>query len=184
MDVIDMDFYQPTPKEIQVWKVCDSLLSENKRITYQSIGEHLLTMGLKRGSNSDICRYLASWKKYHYPKTKASSKSEKSHTSSSNNNSKVNQSDLKFVFESLKGIETSQQTILSRVNDIQSRPSDEYKASNTKLLLKLIKEQQVREQHYLAALSHAREIQTLLKAQINQYQIEVNELKTKFKDKS
>lgn len=49
-------------KEIEVWKACDQLSSEGFQITYQAVGERLLKLGYKRGSNSDIHRYLTTWK--------------------------------------------------------------------------------------------------------------------------
>ncbi len=181
MDAIDLDFYQPTPKEIQVWRVCDALLSENKRITYQSIGEHLLTMGLKRGSNSDICRYLASWKKHHYPKTKLANRDKKSQVTATKRNSKIKHNDLGYVYESLQNIENSQSELLERIKNVGEPSSTKASTIRTDSLLKIIKEQRIREEHYLAALSHSRDIQSLLKSQINQYQHQLRNLEAKAK---
>ena len=49
-------------KEIEVWKACDQLASEGLQITYQAVGERLLKLGYRRGSNSDIHRYLSTWR--------------------------------------------------------------------------------------------------------------------------
>jgi hypothetical protein len=54
-------------KEKEVWQVCDSLLESNTKITYQSVGDTLLKLGFCRGSNSDLCRYITTWKKRHKP---------------------------------------------------------------------------------------------------------------------
>lgn len=54
-------------KEKEVWQVCDSLLKSNTKITYQSVGDTLLKLGFCRGSNSDLCRYITTWKKRHKP---------------------------------------------------------------------------------------------------------------------
>lgn len=51
-----------THKEKAVWQACDALQSKDKAPTYLAIGEQLVKMGYKRGSNSDIRRYLNSWK--------------------------------------------------------------------------------------------------------------------------
>ncbi len=49
-------------KEKEVWQACDQLSAEGNSITYQGVGERLVELGYKRGSNSDIYRYLTSWK--------------------------------------------------------------------------------------------------------------------------
>jgi hypothetical protein len=51
-----------TRKENAVWLACDALHSKDKVPTYLAIGQQLVDMGYKRGSNSDIRRYLNSWK--------------------------------------------------------------------------------------------------------------------------
>lgn len=51
-----------TKKEKAVWQACEALVANNKQPTYLAIGEQLVKMGYKRGSNSDIRRYLNSWK--------------------------------------------------------------------------------------------------------------------------
>ncbi len=56
-----------TRKEAEIWQVCSRLKSQKRRLTYLAIGEELLTLGYKRGSHSDIHRYLKSWKKNHHP---------------------------------------------------------------------------------------------------------------------
>jgi hypothetical protein len=50
-------------KEMEVWQACDQLASENNLITYQGVGDRLVKLGYRRGSNSDIHRYLTTWKK-------------------------------------------------------------------------------------------------------------------------
>ncbi len=50
-------------KEKEVWQACDELASEKALITYQAVGDRLVQLGYRRGSNSDIYRYLTSWKK-------------------------------------------------------------------------------------------------------------------------
>ena len=54
-------------KEKEVWQVCDALFESNSKITYQSVGDGLLKLGFCRGSNSDLCRYITTWKKRHKP---------------------------------------------------------------------------------------------------------------------
>lgn len=49
-------------KEKEVWQACDQLSAEGISITYQGVGERLVELGYKRGSNSDIYRYLTTWK--------------------------------------------------------------------------------------------------------------------------
>ena len=49
-------------KEQEVWQVCDSMAKNGSKITYYTIGESLIRLGYKRGSNSDICRYLGTWR--------------------------------------------------------------------------------------------------------------------------
>lgn len=49
-------------KEREVWQACDSLLDEGEFLSYQAIGERLIVLGYKRGSNSDIHRYLKTYK--------------------------------------------------------------------------------------------------------------------------
>lgn len=51
-----------TRKEKAVWEACEALLAQNCQPTYLAIGEQLIKMGHRRGSNSDIRRYLTSWK--------------------------------------------------------------------------------------------------------------------------
>ena len=53
-----------TRKEKEVWEACCSLKRSNNPLTYYAIGEQLIKLGYKRGSNSDIRRYLTTWKKY------------------------------------------------------------------------------------------------------------------------
>lgn len=50
-------------KEREVWQVCDALEKNSEKITYQAVGDHLLKLGFCRGSNSDLCRYISTWKK-------------------------------------------------------------------------------------------------------------------------
>lgn len=60
-----------TRKEKEVWEACEYLKTHQKKITYYAIGEQLINFGYKRGSNSDIRRYLTTWKQYCTPnKTK------------------------------------------------------------------------------------------------------------------
>lgn len=56
-----------TRKEKEVWEACQYLRSKKKNLTYYAIGEQLVHSGYKRGSNSDIRRYLTTWKQYHSP---------------------------------------------------------------------------------------------------------------------
>tara|TARA_R110002110_G_scaffold404606_1_gene623026 strand:+ start:29409 stop:29828 length:420 start_codon:yes stop_codon:yes gene_type:complete len=64
-----------TRKEKEVWEACDYLKSKSKNLTYYAIGEQLVNSGYKRGSNSDIRRYLTTWKQYHSPNPQTKSKS-------------------------------------------------------------------------------------------------------------
>src|SRR5579872_7592088 len=52
-----------TRKEKEVWDACDQINADKQPITYYAIGEKLMAMGCKRGSNSDIRRYLKTWRK-------------------------------------------------------------------------------------------------------------------------
>lgn len=54
-----------TRKEKEVWEACNTLKKNSCSITYYAIGEQLVKLGYKRGSNSDIRRYLSTWKKCH-----------------------------------------------------------------------------------------------------------------------
>lgn len=54
-----------TRKEREIWEVCEKINSEKRPLTYLAIGETLVQMGYRRGSNSDIRRYLKSWRKNH-----------------------------------------------------------------------------------------------------------------------
>lgn len=172
MDHLSQDFYQPTPKEEQVWQVCDSLYTENKRITYQSIGERLLSLGLKRGSNTDICRYLASWKKFHFP-IKFAKKNKPGTTEIPTRPvettlvpaSTSNRENLALQ-QSLNEINEQQTKILSL---IKQQPNDKNYPSVHALLVDIIKKQQERESHYLKALAHARDIQKTLKHELEKY---------------
>ena len=65
-----------TRKEKEVWEACEYLKSKSKNLTYYAIGEQLVNSGYKRGSNSDIRRYLTTWKQYHSPSTSVASKAE------------------------------------------------------------------------------------------------------------
>lgn len=56
-----------TRKEKEVWEACEFLKNHQKKITYFAIGEQLINFGYKRGSNSDIRRYLTTWKQYCTP---------------------------------------------------------------------------------------------------------------------
>jgi hypothetical protein len=49
-------------KEREVWEACEVLESQQEKLTYKAIGDKLVEMGHCRGSNSDICRYLSTWK--------------------------------------------------------------------------------------------------------------------------
>lgn len=167
MDVVDTDFYQPTPKEAEVWKVCDALLAEKKRITYQSIGERLLSQGLKRGSNTDICRYLASWKKHHYPAvvSKKSTQSPKAPSSPS-----INQNALNSIADHLQKIFDNQQAILKYISSSKSNPMSQSQSNQVvAILLDMCQKQLERETQYLKALEHAREIQTMLRQSLEKY---------------
>lgn len=55
---------QKTRKEREVWEVCEHLTEQNVKITYQAIGDTLVKLGFRRGSNSDIRRYLHTWLGY------------------------------------------------------------------------------------------------------------------------
>ncbi|MFO1258927.1 MAG: hypothetical protein U1E78_11035 [Gammaproteobacteria bacterium] len=54
-------------KEREVWQVCDALEKISEKITYQAVGDHLLKLGFRRGSNSDLCRYISTWRKSKAP---------------------------------------------------------------------------------------------------------------------
>jgi hypothetical protein len=56
-----------TRKEDEIWQACERLKSQKQSLTYLAIGEELISLGYKRGSHSDIHRYLKSWKKNHQP---------------------------------------------------------------------------------------------------------------------
>lgn len=56
-----------TRKEKEVWEACEYLKKHQKKITYFAIGEQLIHFGYKRGSNSDIRRYLTTWNQYCNP---------------------------------------------------------------------------------------------------------------------
>lgn len=60
-----MDRRAKTRKEKEVWEACNVLEKNKSNITYFAIGEQLIKLGYKRGSNSDIRRYLTTWKKHH-----------------------------------------------------------------------------------------------------------------------
>lgn len=62
-----------TRKEKEVWEACQYLKSKSKALTYYAIGEQLVNSGYKRGSNSDIRRYLTTWKQYHSPASASTS---------------------------------------------------------------------------------------------------------------
>lgn len=51
-------------KEREVWLACDSILADGELLSYQAIGEKLIEMGYRRGSNSDIHRYLKTYKQH------------------------------------------------------------------------------------------------------------------------
>lgn len=162
------DFYQPTPKEEQVWQVCDSLYTENKRITYQSIGERLLSLGLKRGSNTDICRYLASWKKHHFPKKVARQTSIKKQAPKISPAETTHlDNHLETLYQAIDGLACDLQKVLKTLD---AKPSPAAHPGLHDLLIDIIKKQQERESHYLKALTHAREIQKVLKQELDKYQ--------------
>lgn len=54
-------------KEREVWQVCDTLEKTSEKITYQAVGDYLIKLGFRRGSNSDLCRYISTWKKRKMP---------------------------------------------------------------------------------------------------------------------
>lgn len=54
--------FELTPKEKAVWEICDDFYQHGQRITYQSVAKALIQNGQKRGSNSDLCRFINSWK--------------------------------------------------------------------------------------------------------------------------
>lgn len=183
MDATETDFYQPTPKELQVWKVCDSLFAEKRRITYQSIGERLLSLGLKRGSNTDICRYLASWKKHHYPETVTKKANVSPAPSPKSSSDKPSNEALAYIAKylkafhhNLKELNESQCKLLDAIERSETSPRSKSSAQDNSatvpLLIDMIKKQQARETHYLKALEHAREIQLVLKRELEKYQRE------------
>lgn len=49
-------------KEKEVWAACEKLHKKGKKLTYKAIGDKLSDMGFCRGSNSDIYRYLSTWR--------------------------------------------------------------------------------------------------------------------------
>ena len=51
-------------KEKEVWEACEVLMSQEEKLTYKAIGDKLVEMGFCRGSNSDICRYLGTWRQH------------------------------------------------------------------------------------------------------------------------
>lgn len=69
-----MDRLAKTRKEKEVWEACQALEKSKANITYYAIGEQLIKLGYKRGSNSDIRRYLTTWKKHHTKTTTNSKK--------------------------------------------------------------------------------------------------------------
>lgn len=183
-------FYQPTPKEEEVWKVCTALLAEKQRITYQSIGDRLIMMGQKRGSNSDLCRYLASWKKHHFPERynpppfsfTAPSK-QQSRRQAPIEATIIDAPILNTPLDSLRRSELKQEAVpqnalLNEMREAQSKLANEVKriqsvrTSSQAFLIDIIHKQQEREQHYLKALEHARDIQSFLKKEVHKYQME------------
>lgn len=49
-------------KQKEVWEACDYLSQRGEKLTYKAIGDTLVEMGHCRGSNSDIFRYLKTWR--------------------------------------------------------------------------------------------------------------------------
>jgi hypothetical protein len=76
MDTVKRIRSAKTRKEREVWDACNVLQSQNRAITYFALGEQLVLMGHKRGSNSDIRRYLKSWKKSQNPSASPALKDE------------------------------------------------------------------------------------------------------------
>ncbi len=170
------EFYQPTPKEKEVWKVCDALFKEGIRLTYDSIGHRLLEQGLKRGSNTDICRYLNSWKKHHFPvvhanPTPVSTIQDEPKKTPSEGSLKpyldMQFSQLQSQINKLKASKSTVKITPSTSNEIhQVIP----------VLLDIIKRQQGRETHYLKALDHAKDVQSLLKKEVSKLNHELHDL--------
>ncbi|MES2211983.1 MAG: DNA-binding protein, partial [Pseudomonadota bacterium] len=53
---------QQSRKEFEVWQACNALQAEGQKITYRALGDKLVVLGYKRGSNSEIFRYLSTWR--------------------------------------------------------------------------------------------------------------------------
>ena len=173
------EFYQPTPKEQEVWKVCDALYAEKIRLTYHSIGERLVAWGLKRGSNTDLCRYLASWKKHHYPTLGEKTENSSVKKPSSPNTTEYNVANTSLVQSVLSQFQerldnlSFEQKRFSRMLQKQFPESAGNVPNLVPLLIDMIQKQQAREAHYLKALEHAREIQNLLKREIERLREDV-----------
>ena len=79
--MLDEKHYDSTPlarKEKEIWHACRLIRNENKKITYHSVGEKLISLGYCRGSNSDLCRYISSWKKKFLEKSLSAKKANSS----------------------------------------------------------------------------------------------------------
>ncbi len=55
---------QQNRKESEIWQACDALVAQGQKVTYKGVGDSLEQLGFCRGSNSDIARYLKTWKQY------------------------------------------------------------------------------------------------------------------------
>jgi RNase P subunit RPR2 len=49
-------------KEIEVWAACNELFSEGMALTYKNIWDKLEFLGYRRGSSTEIKKYLESWR--------------------------------------------------------------------------------------------------------------------------
>lgn len=111
-----------TRKEKEVWEACNVLDKTNTNLTYYAIGEQLVKLGYKRGSNSDIRRYLTTWKKYHISKRNhaTTSQSAEPQSSFSTPETSDNTSDLTHEHEPLR---TDTNMSVKPVQTVMAQPS-------------------------------------------------------------
>lgn len=175
-----MEIQAHSRKEREVWQACDQLASEGLQVTYQAVGDRLVQLGYRRGSNSDIHRYLTTWKK---GKQRSVSKHTQDPLSHALEQFKKDiwtnaHEDIDAIKRELREKNQALETARERIRELENSSSWKQQLSalvqavttlsenRDKELIKLYEHHQSQFDHYLRSMNAARERNAKLVSQI------------------
>lgn len=173
-------------KEQAVWEACEALTKQGARITYRNIAEKLVELGYNRGSNSDICRYLLTWKqkRYNTPPNALDHHVNDMGITLKKALSQIQEQCLVYADQTLLLLERERsrlkETEHQNASETKKTPSlDQKLHGNQYSYLKLLQQHQEQFDHYMHALEQLRQANKILNQKITSlrasYQVALEE---------